>query len=164
MQSEDSGKFILGTVLVVATLAVIAILFFNYIVSYIDNTAMPPKMDEASVEERLRPVGTEIIGDEPVVAAAADNGEATQVAAADDGAIGQQITTQACAACHASGLMESPRIGSARDWAPRIEQGMETLYANAINGINMMPARGGNPRLTDEEVKAAVDYMVAGAQ
>lgn len=164
MQSENSGKFILGTVLVVVILVVIANLVLNNMVTYIDRAAMPPKMDEESVSERLKPVGTEIIGEEQVVAAAAGNGEATPVADAEDGAIGQQIVTQACAACHASGLMESPRIGSARDWAPRLEKGMDTLYANAINGINMMPARGGNPRLTDKEVKAAVDYMLVGAQ
>lgn len=164
MQSENSRKFILGTVLVVVVLVVVTILFFNNMVSYIDNAAMPPKMDEASVNERLKPVGNEIIGQEPVVAvaeAADNNAMAVQVA---DGAIGQQIVSQACAACHASGLMESPRIGNARDWAPRLEKGMDTLYANAINGINMMPARGGNPSLSDDEVKAAVDYMLVGAK
>jgi cytochrome c5 len=164
MQSENSGKFILGTAVIVVILIVIVNLILNNMTAYIDSAAMPPKMDEASINERLKPVGTEIIGEEPVVAAAADNGEAVPVADAEDGAIGQQIVTQACAACHASGLMDSPRIGNARDWAPRLEQGMDTLYANAINGINMMPARGGNPKLTDEEVKAAVDYMLVGAQ
>lgn len=164
MQSENTGKFILGTVLVVVILIVIVNLVLNNMLAYIDNAAMPPKMDEESVSERIKPVGTEIIGEEMVVAAAADNVEATPVAEPEDGAIGQQIVSQACAACHASGLMESPRIGSARDWAPRLEKGLETLYANAINGINMMPARGGNPKLTDEEVKAAVDHMLVGVQ
>jgi cytochrome c5 len=58
-------------------------------------------------------------------------------------------------------MMSSPKLGSAGDWAPRIEQGMDTLYKHAINGLNMMPARGGRPSLTDDEVKAAVDHMVS---
>jgi cytochrome c5 len=69
--------------------------------------------------------------------------------------------TQVCSVCHGSGMMSSPKLGSAGDWAPRIEQGMDTLYKHAINGLNMMPARGGRPSLTDDEVKAAVDHMVS---
>ncbi|RLA11389.1 MAG: cytochrome c5 family protein, partial [Gammaproteobacteria bacterium] len=66
--------------------------------------------------------------------------------------------------CHSTGMMNSPKLGNATDWAPRIEKGMDTLYSNAINGLNMMPARGGNPNLSDDEVKAAVDYMLSEAQ
>lgn len=53
------------------------------------------------------------------------------------------------------------KIGDADAWAPRIEKGMDKVYANAINGFNMMPARGGNAGLSDDDVKAAVDHMIA---
>lgn len=167
MQSNNSGKFILGTLLVVVVLIIIANLVLSNVSAYVENNAMPAKMDEETVAERLKPVGEETIGEEPI-AQMADSADAATVPASgddsEDGAIGQQIVAQLCATCHASGLMQSPRIGSASDWAPRIEQGKDTLYTHAIEGFNMMPARGGNPKLTDEEVKAAVDYMIAESE
>jgi len=59
----------------------------------------------------------------------------------------------------------APKPGDKADWGPRIAQGEETLYKHALEGYTgakgMMPARGGGAALKDEEVKAAVDYMVA---
>ena len=58
-----------------------------------------------------------------------------------------------------------PQTGDAVAWSPRIEKGVDVLYANAINGytgeMGMMPAKGGNPALSDDEVKAAVDYIIS---
>jgi cytochrome c5 len=58
-------------------------------------------------------------------------------------------------------------MGSKKDWEPRIAQGNDILYSRAINGYRgskgSMPSRGSNPRLSEAEVKAAVDYMVANA-
>ncbi|HSP30733.1 MAG TPA: c-type cytochrome, partial [Halomonas sp.] len=66
-----------------------------------------------------------------------------------------------CAACHDSGVAGAPAIGDADAWAERLEKGSDELYASAINGIGAMPAKGGNPNLSDEEVMAIVDHMVA---
>ncbi len=62
--------------------------------------------------------------------------------------------------------MESPKFGDSGAWSARISQGLDTMVDHAINGFNMMPARGGNGSLTDEEVKNAVIYMAnsAGAE
>ena len=64
-----------------------------------------------------------------------------------------------CAACHGSGVLGAPKLGSAGDWAARIAAGLDTIYSNAINGKGGMPARGG-AAITDEQVKAVVDYML----
>ena len=78
---------------------------------------------------------------------------------------GEEVVKGVCSMCHGAGLMESPKLGDKGQWAPRIAQGYETLVNNAINGIRNMPARGGNPDLTDGEIAAAVAVMAneAGA-
>ena len=65
-----------------------------------------------------------------------------------------------CAGCHGAGVLGAPKMGDKGAWAGRIGQGMATLNNHAINGFKGMPARGGAANLTDDEVKAAVQYMV----
>ena len=78
--------------------------------------------------------------------------------------LGKSIFNKTCALCHASGVAGAPKPGDTADWGPRIAQGNDLLYKHAMEGFTgakgMMPARGGNAALTDDEVKAAVDYMV----
>lgn len=78
-----------------------------------------------------------------------------------DLARGEQVYRQSCAVCHANGVAGAPKTGDAAAWAPRIARGIDALYATAINGKGAMPAKGGNPSLSDADVKAAVDYLVA---
>ena len=73
---------------------------------------------------------------------------------------GESIYKAICATCHDAGLVGAPRTGTA-DWAAREAKGRATLYDHAINGFNAMPARGGSPDLSDEEVKNAVDFILA---
>ena len=81
---------------------------------------------------------------------------------------GVKVYQSACIACHGAGVAGAPRVGDVEAWAARISAGNETLYANAINGFQgaagVMPGKGGNPTLSDEEVKAAVDHMVSESQ
>ncbi|MFY0989166.1 c-type cytochrome [Halomonas sp. C05BenzN] len=73
---------------------------------------------------------------------------------------GEAIYNQACMACHMTGAAGAPIKGDEAAWAPRLEQGMETLYDHSINGFQAMPPKGGHLQLSDEEVKAAVDFML----
>lgn len=74
---------------------------------------------------------------------------------------GQKIYRQACAFCHDKGVAGAPKTGDAAAWTARIAQGMGTLYTVAIKGKGAMPAKGGNPALSEADVNAAVDFMVA---
>jgi cytochrome c5 len=69
-----------------------------------------------------------------------------------------------CFVCHDTGAAGSPKLGDKAAWAPRIAKGKEALYASSINGLNAMPAKGGNPSLDEDTIKAAVDYMISAAQ
>jgi cytochrome c5 len=65
-----------------------------------------------------------------------------------------------CAVCHKSGLNAAPKMGKKAFWIKRVAQGKETMYKHAIEGLRGMPPKGGIASLSDEDVKAAVDYMV----
>lgn len=92
--------------------------------------------------------------------AAATAGNAPASTAPVDGG---QIYNTYCAICHKLGMNAAPKYGNKALWAKRIAQGRETMYSNAINGLRGMPPRGGFAQLTDEEIKASVDYMVRAA-
>ncbi len=86
----------------------------------------------------------------------------------DTGEDGETIYNRTCAVCHNSGVAGSPVLGKASDWSERIEQGIDTLTAHAIQGFSgatgVMPAKGGNVSLSDNAVTAAVQYMVDQAE
>ena len=81
---------------------------------------------------------------------------------------GEAIFKKTCSMCHQTGAAGAPILGDKTDWGPRVAQGNEVLYKHALEGFTgskgMMPAKGANPALLDDEVKAAVDYMVSKAQ
>ena len=77
---------------------------------------------------------------------------------------GESVYQTTCVACHSTGIAGSPIVGKADDWEDRLEQDFETLVEHAIVGFTgstgLMPAKGGNPTLSDEAVTAAVQFMV----
>jgi len=89
------------------------------------------------------------------------------IAGAPDLVTGEKVYKGTCSICHKTGLKGAPRLGSKNDWEPRLAQGNEVLYDHAINGFigkkGSMPSRGSNAKLSENEVKAAVDYMAAHA-
>jgi cytochrome c5 len=94
-------------------------------------------------------------------AAAAVAGAVAQAPAGEpDLEKGKAIYATACFACHMTGAAGAPKLDDKAAWAPRIAQGMEAMVANSINGKGAMPPKGGRADLSDEDVRAAVAYMV----
>lgn len=100
----------------------------------------------------------------PAPAAPATASAAPAKASAD---AGKKLYDSTCVACHGAGIAGAPKLGDKAAWAPRIAQGSATLYGHAIKGFQgkagMMPPKGGSSA-SDDEVKAAVDYMAAAAK
>jgi cytochrome c5 len=115
-----------------------------------EKTAAPPAGE--TVEDRIRPFGQVRIKGQVSEAA-----PVAQAPAAERS--GKEIVDQACAACHSTGAAGAPKTGDKAAWAARVEQGFDTLVSHALNGFKAMPARGGNPTLTDAEVQRAVAYL-----
>jgi cytochrome c5 len=119
-----------------------------------------------AVAERIQPVGQvyrpgeEQAAEAPVVAAVA---EPEPVATA---MTGPQVYNTACLACHSTGVGGAPVVGEAAQWTERLGRGTDALYDSAINGFDgdaatpMLP-KGGRVDLSDQEVRDAVDYMIA---
>lgn len=78
-----------------------------------------------------------------------------------DLAHGQKIYQQSCAVCHDKGIAGAPKLGDAAAWSGRLAQGTDTLYNTALRGKGAMPAKGGNPSLTDNDTKSAVDFLIS---
>jgi cytochrome c5 len=136
-----------------------------------------PAMSEEAVAKRLAPVARlSIDPNAPAVSApvqAAAAAAATPAAAIPPapsktaqsaGANGKATYDSICSACHGTGAAGAPKFGDKAAWAPRVKSGNEALYASALKGKGAMPPKGGNPSLSDADVKAAVDYMVSAAK
>jgi len=73
---------------------------------------------------------------------------------------GQAIYTKSCLQCHKLGIAGAPKVGDKSAWASRIAGGEDNMLNNAINGIGNMPPKGGASKLSDKDIKAAIEYMV----
>ena len=95
---------------------------------------------------------------------AAPNAPVVAEAAAGAGLSGQQIYDQFCFACHATGVGEAPLFGSLEQWQSRIDQGMEQMLAVSLTGRGLMPPKGTCVTCSDDEMRAAIQYIVDSAQ
>ena len=115
----------------------------------------------SSVAERIKPVAQVNVASPETQREPVKNAAAAPPPARD----GQQVYRATCVACHDAGIAGAPKLGDKSQWAKHIAKGLDTLYASAVNGVQgstgAMPAKGGNPALSNAEVRAAVDYMVA---
>ncbi|UTW45206.1 cytochrome c5 family protein [bacterium SCSIO 12696] len=113
---------------------------------------------EQAIAERIAPAGALAMEGDPIASAPV-------VAAVSSGPrSGEDIYQKSCFACHATGAAGAPKLGDAGAWAARIGQGLDTLVDHAWNGFKTMPAKGNCFDCSEEEIKAAVQYIVDGSQ
>ena len=121
---------------------------------------------QTAVNARIAPAGR-VVGDGEADDAA-DVAAVVEAEAAPAKLTGPQVYNAACIACHGGGIAGAPKTGDAAAWGPRIAAGMDSLNNNALNGFTgsagFMPAKGGRADLSDEEIIAAVQYLVDQAQ
>ncbi|MDQ2069810.1 c-type cytochrome [Natronospira bacteriovora] len=173
MSEQEDRTFFDTFMLVLAFLIVFTIVIFAISNSVANRTIADRHHQTADAAERLaeriRPEGRLCLqGQEEeceVRVAAVTRPAAAEEEVAEAGEVdGQQVYNQACTACHGPGIAGAPRTGDDAAWAARMDKGYETLLDHSINGFQgdagFMPARGGNPNLSDEQVAAALDYML----
>jgi cytochrome c5 len=113
----------------------------------------------AAIEERIKPAGE--------VCLQGDSSCGGAVASASAGPrSGEDVYNAACMACHTTGAGGAPVLGDVAAWADRIAKGTDVLYASGVNGVpgTGMIAKGGCMACSDEEINAAVDFMIAGSR
>lgn len=171
MSSEKENKFL--NIFISVFLVMIGFGFFIGFLAIAmdalleDDTPEPALVELA--EQRIKPVGQVYIagqdegGAAPQAAAGTEMAQATGAGAAEE-VDGKKLYETACFSCHGTGLAGAPKFGSAEDWAPRLKQGMDMLYEHSLKGLNAMPPKGGFVNYSDEQVKAAVDYMAQSVQ
>ena len=148
----DAATWLLFTVSLIAILLVVYVLLSNLYSTaqrnmtkgVVDNTQLI-----MSVSENLKPIG---------VSAVAGMAAPKTVAARS----GKEIFTSTCFACHGTGAAGAPKLEKAA-WEPRVATGLAALLKSALNGKGAMPARGGNPALSDAEIKSTILYMTKEA-
>ena len=152
MSKQSELRSLLETVFVVIGTLLGAIIIITFATTKSDTEDTTVKVVENKpVEENVQPVAEVKV---------AENNTATDNNSEENSLIsGEKISQVNCILCHGAGVMGAPKIGDAAQWEARIAQGKDKLIDHAIKGINMMPAKGGNAALSDEEVAAAVIWM-----
>jgi cytochrome c5 len=137
-------RLIIVVLLAILVPIMLIVMLSQLVTTGFDASKNNPALSDAAIAQRLQPVG--------------------QVEVVDPGApkvdkSGKEIVEAVCGACHISGALNAPKIGTRAEWGKLIALGLPRLTQSAIKGVRQMPARGGNPDLSDIEIERAIVYM-----
>jgi len=143
---------------------VAGILLFGDLIGEGDGAQAEEGAGQSAIVERIRPIGEVALMGDPTLAAAPSAAAAAPPVAVTSTLSGAELYDQLCALCHAAGIGGAPMLTDLAGWRPRIEQGPEVLRDHVISGYQgsagVMPAKGGRTDLSDDEVLAAMQYML----
>lgn len=143
MAEKQSSSSIMWITIVVAIVLVAII----YPLTSKKSTSAADAASSEDVEIRIQPVARIELAKAAPAASAGPKDAAT-------------IYSTVCGACHNTGAAGAPKIDDKAAWAPRVATGKDALYKSALGGKNAMPAKGGAASLSDDEIKATVDYIL----
>lgn len=157
MDAQKHDKTFVATFLAVLGFLVAFAIVISIIAGLISGAAKDESAERARIEERIKPVA-EVITDEKALLAATP---APAAAAARAPMTGPEVVAKVCSACHNAGVLNAPKTGDKAAWSARKSAagGLDGLVASAIKGKNAMPPKGGDPSLSDAEIKAAIQEL-----
>lgn len=165
MSEEQMNDSTFSRLFIIMIIAMTVLTVILVVIAKFAATDVNQKLDARSDIENSDPLAQRIA---PIGTFSAQASEPAVITPTEPVILTGEEAYSSCAACHAAGVAGAPLFADKAAWADRISKGVDTLYSNAINGFQgtagYMPAKGGNTALTDESVKAAVDYMVEAAQ
>ncbi len=161
MTDRKLFKTLAGMVAVLVAVTVVIFVLAQIVTSGLRLNANKSALaqNQATIAARIKPIGEVTVGSAPVVSSLIP---AASAAVKDPGKAAYEST---CVACHGAGVAGAPKFGDKAAWVKHIAKGLPTLYKHALHGFSgtagYMPAKGGNPGLSDADVQAAVRYMVS---
>jgi cytochrome c5 len=152
VSAQNDAAFLRMFLMILGALVLFTIVILiaaNRITGVVDEERGEDPRLRAAISERIKPVGSVNVASAAPEAAAAPKS-------------GSEVVTMACNSCHATGVLESPKIGDAAAWEQRLAAagGIDALTTSAINGKGAMPPKGG-AMVSDAEIRAAVEHMLA---
>ena len=152
--SHEDKTFFRSMTGVLLVLVLIAVVFYFIAGVVTDDLDTGGDARQARTEENIKPVGQVNVGSAPVSAG-------TTEAAAAGPRSGDQVYNASCLACHSTGVAGAPKVGDQAAWAPRTAKGLDGLLATVVSGLNAMPPKGTCADCSDQELKAAIEYMLS---
>ena len=171
MNNNEDEIFVRNFSLVLAGLVIIGLIAF-VLANVVTEKFAGASGDSAIIAERISPVGAPNTSEAAIVFETSKKAEAgspnTPKESTAEVEGGRVVYEKVCTVCHAQGIAGAPKFADTSAWSGRLAKGKQALYANAINGYmgdaGYMPAKGGDMKLHDDSVRAAVDYMLTSLE
>lgn len=165
MNQQDKA-FMTAFSAVLGVLVVIAILCY-IIASAVASSGLvrDEEVVKFAMAKRIAPVGRVVMAGSAEAMAEAEAQQQVALASGTPAGAGvdmsaEEIYNASCNICHGNKVPNAPQLGDTEQWQPRFDKGLDQMVHNALNGINTMPAKGGNADLSEQNIKDTVIYML----